>query len=416
MGKIFSDAVEEALDYIFYNARAGKGKEGLEILKKASEEGDGDASCILARCYGGPQYIWYVHDFPEDDELFDKYIHKSVEQGSALGVLVSIRCGEYSEEMAKKMPFANLKEVFNVVLEKAEAGDPFCQYTIGNTYFWWDFMDIEERTPESFPNREAFRAYLRENIMKCEEWFLKALRGGIHFAANNLRRLYTEGEEGIIEPRPELAKDLYKIGAESGHPDLQWGYGDDLKNAGKLKESIDMYKLAAEGGQLECWYNVAHAYREGKVVPQDMKYAAECYEKCVVQKKISFSKKKSAAILGYMYCDGVSVPKDTEKAFYYLKMAEDCGETSRIAWLGKCYFYGWGTYKDDIKARECIEKADTYDEECNYIMGVIYANGLGVKEDIGKGVKYLKNAPSLKEAKEELAKYKKPLLGKWTRK
>ena len=42
MGKCFSDAVETALRYIYYDVRLGKGAEGLELLKKASAEGDGD--------------------------------------------------------------------------------------------------------------------------------------------------------------------------------------------------------------------------------------------------------------------------------------------------------------------------------------------------------------------------------------
>ena len=45
-------------------------------------------------------------------------------------------------------------------LHRAEAGDAFCQYTIGNTYFWWDFVDIDGRTPETFPNRADFFAAL----------------------------------------------------------------------------------------------------------------------------------------------------------------------------------------------------------------------------------------------------------------
>ena len=415
MGKVFSDAVEEAVNYIFYNARAGKGAEGLELLKKASDEGDGDASCILARCYGGPQYIWSGHNFPEDDELFIKCIHKSVEQGSALGVLVSIRCGEFSPELEKKMPFANLKEAFQVVLEKAEAGDAFCQYTIGNTYFWWDFIDIEGRAPETFPSKEAFRAYVKENILKCEAWFQKALRGGMHHAANNLFNLYKKGEEGIIDPRPELAKDLYKIGAETGHPYMQWSYANELYDAGKKKEAFELYQQAALGGEITSWYDVAEEYRSGKVVPQNMQLAAECYEKATKQKENNRGKRMSAAVVGWMYYEGVGVPKDGEKAFYYLKMADDCGEKHRVAWLGKCYFHGYGAAPDYVKARECIESARVFDEEADYALGVMYANGLGVAEDIGKGVKHLKSAPHIPEAKAELAKYKKPLFGKWVR-
>ena len=41
------------------------------------------------------------------------------------------------------MPFSSLQEAFDIVLAKAEGGDAFCQYTIGNVYFWWDFLRIE---------------------------------------------------------------------------------------------------------------------------------------------------------------------------------------------------------------------------------------------------------------------------------
>ncbi|MBQ3599716.1 MAG: sel1 repeat family protein, partial [Lachnospiraceae bacterium] len=227
MGKCFSDAVEEALRYIYYDVRLGKGAEGLELLKKASKEGDGDASCILARCMWGPQYVWRGHNFPVDEELGMKYLYQSVEQGSALGVMVAVRCDEFSQEMEQKMPYSSLKEVFNKVLEKANAGDAFCQYTIGNSYFWGDFIDIEGINLKSFSSNEELKAYVTENTQKCEEWFWKALKGGIHFAVNNLKSYYTKGVDGYVEPQPSKAKDLYKIGAELGHPYWQWSYAEE---------------------------------------------------------------------------------------------------------------------------------------------------------------------------------------------
>lgn len=417
MSKYFSDAVEEALEYIYYDVRAGKGREGLELLKNASEEGDGDASCILARCYGGRSYVWNGHNFPEDDILFEKLIHKSVEQGSALGVLTAMRCGEFTTEMENRMPFANLGEVFQIVLQKAEAGEPFCQYVIGNVYYWLDFIDIEGKKPETFENMADFRTYVEKNALKCEEWFNKAMQGGLYLGTNNLYQLYSEGIKGIIEPRPELAKDLFKKGAEQGYPDHQWTYANQLDKIGKNKEAFYWYKQAAEGGQFECWYIVGDEYMTGKLVPKDVSYAVECYEKALRQIVNTRLKIECASKLGLMYCDGEELPRDGEKAFPLLKLAVENGRANCIAWLGKCYFRGWGTPRDYVKARECFEQATLYDQEVNYMLGVIYAQGLGVAEDIGKGVKLLKNARSVvPEAKEELAKYKKPLIGKWTRK
>ena len=412
MGKCFSDAVEEALRYIYYDVRLGKGAEGLELLKKASAEGDGDASCILARCMWGPQYVWSGHNFPDDDVLGIEYLHKSVEQGSALGVMVAVRCGEFSQEMAQKMPFSNLKEVFAKVLEMANTGDAFCQYTIGNSYFWGDFLDIEGINGESFSNNAELISYVAENTNKCEEWFWKALRGGIHFATNNLNSYYTKGVDGYVEPQPDKAKDLYKIGAELGHPDLQWSYAEELEEQGKAQEGFEWRKKAAEGGQAECWYDVAEQYRVGKYLPKDLSKAAECYERCLNQRENTYSKLASANQLGRMYCDGVGVIKDYAKALPLMKLAVETKYPNNLYYLGKCY-YGTGEY---VKARECFENSKVYDMEVNYMWGMIYTQGLGVEENIGKGIKYLKSAKGIPEAKVEIAKYKNPFLGKWVRK
>lgn len=412
MGKCFSDAVETALRYIYYDVRLGKGADGLELLKKASAEGDGDASCILARCMWGPQYVWSGHNFPEDDKLGMEYLHKSVEQGSALGVMVALRCNEFSQEMARKMPFANLKEVFAKVLEMANAGDAFCQYTIGNSYYWGDFIDIDEIEPDSFSTNEELKSYVSENTKKCEEWFLKALNGGISSAINNLNAFYVEGVDGYVDPQPHKANGLYKMGAELGHPSLQWSYAQELEDEGNEQEGFEWRKKAAEGGQTELWYDVAEEYRMGNYLPRDLFKAAECYEKCLNQRENTFSKLASANQLGLMYCEGIGVTKDYHKALPLLKLAVEVKYPENLAYLGKCY-YAMGEYE---KARTCFENSSIHDMEVRYMLGIIYTQGLGVEKNIGKGIKYLKSANGIPEAQLEIAKYKKPFLGKWVRK
>ena len=93
MGQFFSDVVEQALQNIYYDVRTGRGQESFRQLEQASASGDGDASCILARCLCGYQYTWSGHGFPEDDRRAEKLMRKSVEQGSAVGVLVALRSG-----------------------------------------------------------------------------------------------------------------------------------------------------------------------------------------------------------------------------------------------------------------------------------------------------------------------------------
>lgn len=415
MGKCFSDAVEQALTYIYYDLRAGKGAEGLALLEQASAAGDGDASCVLARCYCGMQYVWSGHDFPEDDERAVELIHKAVEQGSGIGVLVALRTGELTPSLERRMPFGSLQEAFDSVLEKAEAGDAFSQYTVANSYFWWDFLRIQGKGRDSFSSEGAFKAYLKENISKCEDWFQKAFQGGMYFAANNLNRYYSQGDEDIIAPRPELAKDLFQRGAGMGYPIHQWIYGEELEKEGRLPEALHWYQQAAEGGQLECWYHVGNAFEEGKGTEKDLAYAASCYKKGLAQKKDSKERVGCANGLGSMYYEGTGVEKDYAKAFQLLKYGYEHNTTYGVCYLGKCYFRGWGTQQDYRKAREFLEQVDWTNREAFYMLGVIYGQGLGVPADIKKGVEYLQKAGNNKEAKEELLKYKKTLFGKWVR-
>ena len=90
------------------------------MLERASAAGDGDATCLLARCLCGHQYVWVGHGFPEDDDRATELLHKSVEQGSALGVIVALRSGELTPSVEKKMPYARLQEAFDEVLAMAE--------------------------------------------------------------------------------------------------------------------------------------------------------------------------------------------------------------------------------------------------------------------------------------------------------
>lgn len=411
MGKVFSDVVEQALEYVCYNERAQRGQEGFAMLEQASAAGDGDASCVLARCLCGGQYIWAGHGFPCDDDRAEKLIRLSVEQGSAVGVLVSMRMGLMTPSLEKKMPFANLEEAFNIVLEKAELGDAFCQYTIGNMYFWWDFVRIFGKGRDSFPSQDAYDAYLKENIVKCEDWFKRAFRGGMWLAGNNLRNYYLKGDAPLVPARPELAAGIWRQGAEYGYPVHQRFLADDLREVGVYEEAFRWYLEAANGGELAAYYYVGHAYEKGEGVQKDLAKAASWYEK-----RLAHSMQVGCAnALGAMHYNGTGVPQDYAKAFQLISWAYGQGNTWGIYYLGTAYFYGRGTQQDYIKAREILEKVNWNNSEVHYCLGVIYGQGLGVAEDIPKAVEHLQKAGKFKPAKEELLHYKKTLFGKWVK-
>lgn len=277
MGYFFSDAVEQALRDIYYEMGAGRGQEGFRLLEEASNAGDGDASCLLARCLCGSQYVWEGHQFPEDDRRATKLLRKAVEQGSALAVLVCLRTGDMTPSLQQKMPFSSLQEAFDMVLDKAERGEPFCQYTIGNSYFWWDFLRIQGKSKNDFSSHEAFRDYLRENITKCEDWFWRAFRNGVFWGGNNLKHYYWNGDEDIVPPQPEKAADINRIGAEYGYPNYQYYYGYDLWRENRKEEAFPWMKKAYDHGQTEACFYVGYTYEWGTGVEKDLAKAAACY-------------------------------------------------------------------------------------------------------------------------------------------
>lgn len=410
MSKVLSNEVNQALQDIYYNERARRGKQAMQLLERASAAGDGDASCILARCYCGHQYVWKGHGFPEDDDKATALLHLSVEQGSALGVMVALRSGELTPELLKKMPFASLKEAFDQVLELAQEGNAFCQYTIANSYFWWDFLAIQNKGSESFSNQAEFKAYLKENISKCEEWFWKAFRGGIYLAANNLNHYYTKGDEDIILPCPEKAKDIWRIGAEYGYPVQQSIYAEELEKAGRLEEALHWHKEAAEGGNPGSWTDVGRCYYEGIGTEKDERYAVQCFEK-----EIAAGESRTHNLLARAYFQGKGVPQDYAKAYQHFSIAYDKGNRWGVFFLAKLCFYGLGTPQDYVRALQFLNEVDWNHREADYMRGVIYGRGLGVAEDIAKGVAYLQKAGNFEEAKKELLNYKKTLFGKWVR-
>ena len=413
MAAVLSKEVRQALQDIYYNERTGRGREAFALLERASQAGDGDASCVLARCLCGYQYVWRGHGFPEDDDRAISLLHKSVEQGSALGVLVALRSGELTPSLEKRMPFESLQAAFSEAEALAEGGDAFSQYVVGNAYFWWDFLRIQNKGADSFSSPAAFKAYLKENISKCEDWFWKAFRGGVYFAANNLNQYYTKGDEDIIAPQPEKAKGLWKIGAECGHPLHQSFYADELKEAERYEEALHWYKEAAEGGNFNDWYEVGHMYWEGLGTEKDPAYAVSCYERELARDPDHMGGNNH---LGRAYFLGQGVPQDYAKAFHYLSVAHDrTGSKWGALYLAKCCFYGLGAPQDYAKALQFLGEVSWNNQEADYMRGCIYAQGLGVPADIKRGVEYLQKAGNFAKAREELLHYKKTLFGKWVR-
>ena len=413
MGKYFSDAVDKAIEAIYYCYDQERAAAALQPLADAANAGDGDAAYILSRCVSGPQYSWDYHPFQANDEAVEHLIRQSILKGSAMGVLGAMRCGMLTPEMEEAMPFANLKEAWDVVHEKAQAGSLFCMNMIGNTYFWLDIVRIEGKEPSDFPSKEAFGDYLRQSELKCLPWFEKAFRGGMGFAGRNMFNLYNDGEEGVMAPDKAKAEAIAKLGAELGYPDWQERYaGFVIKDENRTQQALDLYFAAAKQGQLSSWFYVGKAFQEGKVVPKDCPQAMKCYE-LGLQDPNAIGCANRAGELLFLGQDGV--PQDYARAVQLFEQAHAQKNTWGNDMLGTCYLFGYGCQKDPARALQLFQEVDYSTNLLNYGLGTIYTQGLSVPEDIKKGVEYFQKCRNYAPAQEALLNFKKTLFGKWVR-
>ena len=415
MGKYFSDAVDNAIEAIYYTYDREKAAAAIQPLADAANAGDGDAAYILSRCVSGPQYSWDYHPFQANDEAVEHLIRQSIVQGSAMGVLGAMRCGMLTPEMeeAMKKHYSGLQEAWNVVYEKAQAGCLFAMNMIGNTYFWLDVVRIENKGPQDFPSKAAFGQWLRENELKCLPWFQRAFEGGMGFAGRNMYNLYNDGEEGVMEPDKSKAEAIARRGAELGYPDWQERYaGFLIKQEGRAQEALNLYFAAAKQGQLSSWYYIGKAYQEGKLVPKDCVQAMKCYE-LGLQDPEQIGCANRAGELLFLGKDGI--PQDYARAVQLFEQAHGQKNTWGNDMLGTCYLFGYGCQRDPQRALMLFQEVDYSSDLLNYGLGTIYTQGLGAPEDIKKGVEYLQKCKNYAPAQEALLKFKKTFFGKWVR-
>ena len=140
-----------------------------------------------------------------------------------------------------------------------------CDFNLlGPGYYWLDIARIEGKNADSFPSQKECDAWLRENVLKSVPWFEKAFRGGMGVAGRNWYNLYHQGQEGLIPPDRKRAEEIAKMGAELGYPDWQEIYGNWIKDEpGQGEKAAELFRSAAEQGQLSAWFYLGMLYYEG---------------------------------------------------------------------------------------------------------------------------------------------------------
>ena len=414
MGKYFSDVVDKAIEDLYYCCDNDRAKAAAEALFQAAKEGDGDACYFLSRCFSGSCYSWEYPPFEENEAAAYAMLRESVAKGSAVGVLGAIRMDMLTPDMRESMPFESTQAAWGVVHEKAEAGCPFCQYMIGNTYYFLDVIEIGDRSEREFGSRKAWDDWRREQMQASLPWFEKAFSGGMILTGRNYCHYYQHGRGDLIPPEPEKAVPIMRRGAELGYPEWMYAYANHLYYTEKNdEEALPWARKAAEAGHLWGWHIVGDIYWGGKAVARNLPYSVECYEKTAGYGNDGYACRQ----LGRIYFHGYhGVPVDYAKAVQWIER-DDEPDYARYDLLGICYLLGYGCRQDPARGKALLERSEDSPYK-NYGLGMMYAEGLGVREDIEQGVAYLKRAAwaDYEPAKEALTHYKKSWFGVWRRK
>ncbi len=410
MGKYFSDVVDQAIEDLYYCCDNDKARVAADALLPAAKNGDGDACYILSRCFSGSCYSWEYHPFEENEAAAYAMLQQAISLGSAAAVLGALRMDLLTPELKEIMPFDSIKEAWEVICEKAENGCAFCQYMIGNTYYFLDIIEIEDRKEREFVNKKAWNDWKREQIEKCLPWFEKAFSGGMILAGRNYGHYYQYGRGEYIPPEPGKEVSILRQGAERGYPEWMYAYAHYLAyTEDNDKEALPWALKAAEAGHLWSWHIIGDIYWNGKAVERSLPYALECYEKTASYGNDSYACRQ----LGRLYFHGWGTETDYARAVQWLERDEE-SEYVKYDLLGICYLLGRGCQQNPARGKAFLEKSQDSPYK-SYGLGMMYAEGIGVREDIEKGVEYLKAAGNYGPAIEALKHYRKSLFGVWRR-
>lgn len=417
MATKFSYPVESALREIYESFSAARAEDGRQLLIQAYQEGDMDAAYFLSRCYcGGGSYHWEWLEFPDDLKKAQNLVRESIRGGSAVGVLGGLRLvGIEIEEVRRLYPGGDLQQAWDEVYEMAQAGQSFCQYMIGNTYFWSDTLLIN---PSLLPKRSLSRSevdfYCAQEAKKAFPWFEKSMRAGLYCPVINLLSLLRSGKHGLAV-QEEKAREVIEYAALRKHfPMYEKQYADLLYEQENYTEAMRLYKASVNQGDLSGLFYIGEMCELGLGTAVNPKYALECYER-LLPYQLSAGPFNRA---GRLYYYGKETALDYARAVQLLERAADMGSDWGAAYLGDCYLRGLGTAKNYARAKKLFEEVikDIESPIALTGLGLIYADGLGVPEDITKGVMYLQRAGNHPPAQKELLRFRKSIFSKkWFR-
>lgn len=303
-------------------------EDALKIANDPEARELGDAYALLARVYAGPRFTWEESNFPEDNMRTYQCLHDSIRRCSPIGTLQALRIkGSITPTVEKDMQIS-FDKAFRIVYDYANQGDAYCQYVIGNVFFWRDDNRISSAKtmltppPMSWTKRiqrsliansvqDRIAALqgtvpdetLQENASNlAKEWFNKALDNGLAMFQGNLRNIY------IDEADFSNARRVARTAADLGNPAMMLYTGLDCHENGKFEDAFTWFTKGAALGQSESiaeladyYYHFYDAKELRSTIPYDPVKAIGLYRRAATKQFSDAGYTALQAAFGYIF-------------------------------------------------------------------------------------------------------------------
>lgn len=181
------------------------------------------------------------------------------------------------------------------------------------------------------------------NKSKAANLFSEAYALGDMHAAYRLATMLVEGN-GIakdIDRAIEIYKDTNNKIQGVDIPEVVSLLAKTNYNSGEIGNAIRLFEAAADMDNEDAQLNLSLIYTEGKIVPKQIQKALYYLDKLAYK-----GNALAATNLGDIYYTGDGVPKDIGKAAYYYEIGAKAGNIYSMVNIAKMYQLGEGVSKD----------------------------------------------------------------------
>ncbi|MGU3375561.1 SEL1-like repeat protein [Chryseobacterium sp. M5A1_1a] len=199
--------------------------------------------------------------------------------------------------------------------------------------------------------------------------------------------LASQAEKYSKEGNIKEAIRLYSIGVDRGDANMMLELGfiyTDDENAPTyydLKKGLSLYEKAALQDQTYAWNNLGYHYQKGIGYPQDIKKALKCF-----RKSADLGNGLAMQNLGLLYFYGDYILQDYDIALEYYKQAEKKFQFNEDK-ISEIYYQ-----KRDYANLQRYLRKDSENTYSNIYYGILYDEGLGVKQNIKKAISHYEKA------------------------